>query len=696
MVRKWMLAGVLGLAAVLIVIIGGGVFAQNGDEFTYQGELEAPEFPEGLSWLNVSEPLTLEQLRGKIIILDFWTYGCINCMHIIPDLKTIETLYPNEVVVIGVHSAKFENEGVTENIRQIVQRYGVVHPVVNDKDFVIWRSYGARAWPSLYVIDPFGKVVGRHEGESVYEVLGPVVAVMVKEYGDAGVLDTTPVATIDPEISKISETPLLFPGKVLVDEAGERLFIADTGHNRIVVADLNNYDVLHIIGSGEPSLNDGSFSKAAFNSPQGMALVENILYVADTNNHAIRAVDLGTQTVSTAAGTGSIAVFYPEAGAALDTDLRSPWDVTYHDGVLYIAMAGSHQLWSLDLASNLASPYAGNAREDLIDGPRLDAELAQPSGLATDGNYVYFADSEASAIRRVEIAEEGQVETIIGPVTLPEGRLFEFGDVDGVFDEARLQHPLGVTLADEGTLYIADTYNNKIKAINVEEKSVQTFVGNAAGGYFDGAGEEALFDEPGGLDYSSGKLYVADTNNHAIRVIDVASGSVSTVIFPNVTVLLPEGTALTDEPLSNEPITTIENPFADETLMLEPQTVAPGEGTITMNITMPIGYKLNSQAPFTVIWPEDGVVTLPDDQLEYRQIVPDLPIVFPVTFTEGETQLSVDVTIYWCEAIKETLCFVDRGTVIMPITVSADAQGSNVELAYNLVPPDVENNTFGN
>lgn len=693
MVKKWMVVGLVFLAALSMIVVGRNGFAQEDDEFTYQGDVEAPEFPEGLSWLNVSEPLTLEQLRGKIVILDFWTYGCINCMHIIPDLKTIEEFYPNEVVVIGVHSAKFDNEGVTENIRQIVQRYGVEHPVVNDKDFTIWRSYGARAWPSIYVIDPFGKVVGRHEGESVYEILGPVLAIMVKEYGDAGLLDTTPVAAIDPEISKISETPLLFPGKVLVDETGERLFIADTGHHRIVVASLNNYDVLQVIGTGEAGFIEGTFTEAQFNSPQGMALVGNILYVADTNNHAVRAIDLESETVSTAAGTGSIAVSYPAEGQAVETDLRSPWDVIHHEGILYIAMAGSHQIWALDVASQVLSPYAGNAREDLIDGPRLDAELAQPSGLATDGDYLYFADSEASAIRRVGMTEDGEVETIIGPVTLSEGRLFTFGDVDGVFDEARLQHPLGVTLAEDGTLYIADTYNNKIKSIDVEQKSVQTFAGSAEGGYFDGSGEEALFDEPGGLDYSDSKLYIADTNNHAIRVMDIDSRSITTVIFPNVTVLLPEDTALTDEPLASETVTTIENSSTDDVLRLEPQEVAPGEGTITIHVTMPIGYKLNDQAPFTVLWPKDSVVGL--DQLEYRQIVPDLPIMFPATFTEGQTELAVDLTIYWCEAIKETLCFVDRGTVILPVTVSADASESNLDLPYDLVPPDVEDNTFG-
>ncbi len=692
MSKKWLLA-VVGVLALAFAVISSNVLAQDeGEGFTYEGQVAAPEFPEGLSWLNVSEPLTMEQLKGKIVLLDFWTYGCINCMHVIPDLKKIEELYPNEVVVIGVHSAKFDNEGVTENIRQIVQRYAVVHPVVNDRDFGVWQMYGARAWPSLYLIDPFGKVVGRHEGEGVYETLGPILGVMVSEYTDAGVIDPTPLANLAPEIENITDTPLLFPGKILVDEAGERLFIADTGHHRIVVADLNTYDVLQVIGSGEAALTDGTFTDAAFSSPQGMALVENTLYVADTNNHVIRAIDFTSETVTTAAGTGNMAMIFPTEGTALDVELRSPWDVYFYENNLYIAMAGSHQLWVLDMENNILSPYAGNAREDLIDGPRLDAELAQPSGLAVYENHLYFADSEASAIRRVELTADGEVETIIGPLS-EENRLFEFGDVDGTIENARLQHPLGVTFTEDGTLYIADTYNNKIKAINVAEKSVATFAGNVEGGYFDGSGEEALFDEPGGLDYANGKLYIADTNNHAIRVIELASKSVSTVFFPNVTALLPQDTALTNEPISDEAPTFLENSVGDEVLTLEAQTVAPGEGTILMNVSMPIGYKLNAQAPFTVDWSANETVTLAE--LEYRQIVPELPIEFPVTFSEGQTDFAVNLTIYWCEAVNETLCFVERATVVLPVTVSAEAENTLIELAYDLVPPDT-NGGFGN
>jgi thiol-disulfide isomerase/thioredoxin len=116
--------------------------------------VRAPEFPAGMQWLNTATPLRLADLRGKIVLLDFWTYCCINCMHIIPELTALERKYPNELVVIGVHSAKFHNEGDSENIRQAILRYEIQHPVVNDRDFRIWRSYAVRAWPTLMVIKP--------------------------------------------------------------------------------------------------------------------------------------------------------------------------------------------------------------------------------------------------------------------------------------------------------------------------------------------------------------------------------------------------------------------------------------------------------------------------------------------------------------------------------------------------------------
>ena len=474
------------------------VQAQDGDsEFTYQGEDDAPDFPEDVDWLNVSEGLDWDMLEGKIVILDFWTYGCINCIHIIPDLHQLEEEFGDSLVVIGVHSAKYENEGVTDNIRQVVQRYGVTHPVVNDSDFVIWQTYGVQAWPTLVLIDPLGKVVGGRSGEGVYEVFQPIVEIMDQEFGDAGLIDTTPLASLAPEVTFRDDVVLNYPGKVLADTAGNRLIVTDSSNHRIIVSDLDTYANPIVVGTGTAGYVDGDFATAQFDTPQGLAIDGDTLYLADTNNHAIRQINLADGTVETLAGTGEQASTYPPiSGTAPDVELASPWDVVLHDGILYIAMAGPHQLWRIDLATGETVSHAGNARENIIDGALGNAQLAQPSGIATDGEILYFADAETSSVRTASISPDGEVTTIVGT------GLFDFGDVDGVGDDVLLQHVLGVTVGDEGILYIADTYNNKIKVIDPATRTSTTLSGSTEPGLVDGDLAAARFYEPGGVDYA--------------------------------------------------------------------------------------------------------------------------------------------------------------------------------------------------
>lgn len=679
------------IAIVLLILAGLAVAtglpsrliqAQDGSEFTYAGEVDAPEFPTGLEWLNVSEPISVDDLAGKIVLLDFWTYGCINCMHIIPDLHRLEEEFGDELVVIGVHSAKFENEGQIDNIRNIVQRYEVTHPVVNDVDFGIWNTYGVRAWPTLVVIDPLGKVVGGNAGEGVYEIFQPVLSIMQEEYGEAGLLDDTPLPMLAPELDSRVATALNYPGKVLADPDTNRLIISDTTNHRLVLTDLNNVDNFAVIGTGQAGFADGNFETAAFNAPQGLALDGDLLYVADTNNHAIRVIDLKLRSVVTLAGTGEQANRYPPTpGRVPNVALASPWDVTLNEGILYIAMAGSHQLWRIDLQSGEVVPHAGSAREGIVDSSLGTAELAQPSGIDTDGDVLYFADSEVSAIRTASIDPDGEVNTIVGT------GLFDFGDADGVGDDVLLQHALGVTVGPDGLLYVADTYNNKIKLINPETRESTTFAGNGEPGFVDGTLEAARFYEPGGIDYADGKLYIADTNNHAIRIIDLETSMVSTVTFSDPTILIP----IENDEDATVTVPGVETTFQgleDTVIELDPQTVAAGEGELVFNITMPDDYKLNDQAPFTVISPEDETVSVSEDFLAYREVLPELPLHIPVTFNEGETVYSTDLTIYWCEAVRETLCFVERVTLTVPVTVSADGESSELSFPYELVPPD--------
>ena len=441
-------------------------------------------------------------------------------MHVFPQLRKLEEKYENELAVVGVHSAKFTAEQDSQNVRKAVLRLEIEHPVVNDKDFEIWKQYSVRAWPTLMFIDPEGKVIGKHEGEISINGFDELLQNMLMEFDERGLIDRKHLE-YKLEKEKEWERPLSFPGKVLADEASERLFIADSNHNRVVVADFGG-DVSEIIGSGERGLKDGSFGEAQFYDPQGMVLDGDILYVADTKNHAIRAVNLSDKSVQTLAGTGQQASTFHQGGNGCFVQLNSPWDVDLHDGTLYIAMAGFHQLWSMDLETKEVRPYAGNGRERITDGPLANAELAQPSGIVHDGEKLYFSDSETSAVRSADLDRNGEVATIVGL------HLFEFGDIDGVGEEVRLQHPVGIEYHD-GILYVADTYNNKIKKIFPSTRGATGFLGSGSPGDKDGSAKVAEFYEPAGVTIANGKLYIADTNNHAIRVADLETGEVTTL-----------------------------------------------------------------------------------------------------------------------------------------------------------------------
>jgi hypothetical protein len=297
--------------------------------------------------------------------------------------------------------------------------------------------------------------------------------------------------------------------------------------------------------------------------------------------------------------------------------------------------------------------------------------MSQPSGIDSDGSILYFADPESSAIRTAALNPDGNVKTIVGT------GLFDFGDVDGTGDEVRLQHALGVTVADDGYLYVADTYNSKIKRIDPATRESVTYLGTGDEGLVDGS--DPQFFEPGGIDYANGKLYIADTNNNVIRVVDMASKTVSTVEFPNVDRLM--------QPTTPE---TASSSTAQGIVPLAPQMVNPGEGKIIINVTMPDGYKLNDAAPFTAIWPDDPIAQIPADSREIRIVHPELPLEVPVTFAAGQTELTLNLTVYWCESVNESLCFVDRSELVMPLSVVPGEDLHTITFDRALVPPVVQ------
>jgi thiol-disulfide isomerase/thioredoxin len=634
-----------------------------------KARVRAPEITGGRGWLNTDKPLTLAALKGKVVLLDFWTYGCINCMHIIPDLKKLEHKYANQLVVIGIHSAKFENEKDTENIRRIILRYEIEHPVYNDANFTVWRSYTVNAWPTQVLIDPAGYILGGITGEGNYDVLDQAIAKTIDDFRKRGELNEEPLK-LALERAKVGDLPLAFPGKVLADEKGARLFIADSDHNRIVVTKLDG-TLIETIGTGERGADDGAFDKATLFRPQGMALDGDSLYVADTENHLIRRVDLKARTVETIAGTGQQSQKYFETGPARTIALNSPWDLQLVGRTLYIAMAGPHQIWKLDLDKNEVATFAGSGREARHDGALLEAGFAQPSGITTDGKKLYTADSEANIIRAIDL-ENGKVETLAG------GDLFDFGDVDGHGDDVRLQHPLGIfALGDK--LLIADTYNHKIKELDPRTGFVRTFLGKGKPGQTDGS--SASFYEPGGLSVANGKLYIADTNNHAIRVMDLKTKETTTL---KITGLQPPA-------LITAAVADSDGPNAQEIKVAPQRLRANGEGSIVVNVDLPAGYHLNPAAPQRyrasiesgpqqigfLSQTETGVIGR-DRELAKTAKDLKLPLHLPLrSYEQGSAEVRVQVTLFYCREDNTGTCRIKTLVWRAPVEVTSDANAPN-------------------
>ena len=702
------------------------------EEHPFPERLPAPDFPNDAEWLNTNGPLRLRDLRGKFVLLDFWTYCCINCMHILPELKKLEHAYPNELVVIGVHAAKFETEKNAKNIEEAILRYEIEHPVVNDPNHRIWNSFGARSWPTIAVIDPEGAFIGRSGGEFVFEQLDGFFKRALPYYKKHGLLDPSPVRF---ELAALHQenTPLRFPGKILADEAGQRLFITDSNHNRLVITDLSG-KLLDTIGSGAIGRKDGGYQEASFDHPQGVALHGEVLYVADTENHLLRKIDLKARQVSTIAGVGSqargpwpgIDQLAPGQGAPEryvgkpeTTPINSPWALWVHGDALYIAMAGPHQIWKMTLDESEIGPFAGNGREDIVDGLHLperpyDTErpievdgrpvarpvssFAQPSGLVSDGKALYIADSEGSSIRAMPFDLKQEVRTLVGTPKLPYGRLFKFGDRDGSgllrfadtpedaqnplgglneepeMDGPLLQHPLGVTY-HEGVIYLTDTYNNKIKSLDTESATLKTISGTGEPGLAD---TPAQYDEPAGITYAAGKLYIADTNNHVIRVLELATGNVSTLQIEG---LAPPATNTTNK----APDFT-----AAKQVELASTALKPEDGKITLQVELqlPEGWKINEQAPLIYYLKAQGDKGPIDRSALGKQQVEKPAASFSVTLpvtASGNDQVSLSMNYYYCQTGGEGLCRV--GSVVFTVPVQISDSGSQATAKLPLTVP---------
>jgi hypothetical protein len=417
-------------------------------------------------------------------------------------LRELEARYPESLAVIGVHSGKYITERETPRILDASIRLDAIHPTLNDRQFRVWRAYAVRAWPTLVAIDHAGRVIGMHAGEFTAEALVPFIDRTLAEARSAGTLVEGELR-LEPDPPTIAPGELAFPGKVALD--GRRLAIADSGHHRVLVGTLDDSGlhlrIERVIGDGTAGYRDGDAPR--FRHPQGLDFRGDALYVADAGNHSVREISLVTGATRTIAGTGRQLRTQRDLDAGA---LSSPWDLCIADDQVHVAMAGIHRLWTIHLDTGAAAPSSGTGAEALHDGPHSEAALAQPMGICVAGDTIAFADSESSAIRLADLDPAGGVRTVVGT------GLFDFGDVDGVGDDARLQHPQGIAAAEDGRLLVCDSYNDSLRWVDPSSRAVTTWVRG--------------LHEPEGLALDDRFVYVADTNAHRIVVVNRADGGI--------------------------------------------------------------------------------------------------------------------------------------------------------------------------
>ena len=592
--------------------------------------MRAPELS-GDVWLNTGgRPLKLAELRGRIVLLDFWTSGCVNCLHVLDELRPLEAEFADVLVTIGVHSPKFLHEGEAAAIESAVRRYEVHHPVLNDPEMETWSQYAVKAWPTLVIVDPEGYVVHHAAGEGHGEGLRQVIADLVKTHDAKGTLRRGGNLYVPAEEQR---NELRFPSKAVRTAEG-RILVADTGNHSIVEFASDGETVVRRFGSGERGSTDGAFDRASFTEPAGIVLLPNEVaekvgyhaVVADTAGHLLRGIDLNVGKVSTVAGTSRQWRNGPDSGNALDVDLTSPWDVVWWApaGGIVVAMAGNHTLSLFDPLTGQIRRFAGTTVEGLRDGPVDEAFFAQTSGLAATPEKLWLADAETSALRWIEPdGESFVVHTAVGV------DLFSFGHSDGPAEDALLQHPLGVAVLDDETIAIADTYNGAIRRYDPLTRVVSTIATGLA--------------EPSGLLLHEGVLLAVESAGH--RLVPVEMGAPTNVSGNAHAVRRP------------------------------PTVLAPGELDFSVVFTPPPGEKLDDRyGPSTRL---EIRASPPELLAEGSGIGTDLTrrIRLADGFTEGVLQVVAQAAS--CDnGAEHPACRVTRQDWGVPVRVSGDGEGA--------------------
>ncbi|MBE7410846.1 MAG: hypothetical protein L6Q54_08605 [Leptospiraceae bacterium] len=594
-------------------------------DFPFQKNIEPShtlEFPVDSDWFNTKEPLTKDKLLGKVVFLNFLSYTCINCEHILQDLKSIERKWSNELAVITIYSDRNYSKEKNEIVRQAILLNDIDHPVVIDKDFSLWQTYNLNSWPTLIIIHPNGEILGQFSGEDIFQSLDSIVSEVVKDSESSDTLNrnkTLPLKkTIEPE------RLLYFPEKLAIDAKEKLLYVSDSKNNRILKIHIESGEILESIGSGYSGNKDGDYDSSEFNHPQGIFLKDKSLFVADTKNHSIRKIHLEKKVVETIAGNFSRARTIHLPGFGKNVNLSSPKDILELQGTLYIAMSGHHQIWKMDLKTSEIDLFIGSGNNNLLDGNFKDASLSHPYRMTYHDNTLYFTDRETNAIRSAKLIQE-KVDTLAGK------GIFESGDVDGIFPKTRLQNPSDLFYHD-GLIYFSDSQNHKIKTLNPITKEIKTLIHSKNFDETVHANKDNSF-EPSGISLFQNKIYFADIKNHSIRILDLKTKELSELkikthlnIFKN------------------------KNSFYDkfQTYKLKEIKISPKSNFLNLNIRLSKGFswKYNSPFYFKKTSLNENAVKFLSPKEEYLQR-PKFPVSFPIQTISENSEIQIHSVLYY-------------------------------------------------
>ncbi|MCB1141914.1 MAG: hypothetical protein H7A24_05310 [Leptospiraceae bacterium] len=630
---------------------------------------KAPELPRNLDWFNTNKKLTGKDLSGKVILFHFWTHSDIQSKKIFQTLRSLEEKWKDRLLIISVHSGKYPRERSRESVLSYILKMNIEHPVIQDPYFVLWRTFGVSTWSSFVLIDHKGQIIARQPFGNSTIALDEVIGKLSDLAESMNQMNLSPnMQWIDPEKYKHFDSILSYPGKIASNVRGTELFVSDSGHNRILRIDRKTGHVLDIIGSGEIGNIDGSLKDARFQNPQGLAVNDKELFISDPENHSIRKFDFLSKTVATYAGTGQPAEEFGKTGLVGVSPLNYPWDIKLSDQSLYSSFLGLQQILRTNILTGKIELILGKNREKNSE-IKIDSipELIAPRGIAVKNNDLYIIDSERNSLFHLNLNEPEKFTLILG------NEKMEYGDRDGSQKIARLQYP-GSLAISENFVYIADTLNHKIKSYDIKRKIVKTIAGNGSPGKRDGGPGLSSLNEPGGMVVIDSSLYIADTNNHSIRELNLKDETLKTYKIQFDENLISH---------SKHKIKNIEETSFQKSLHISPElkffrlNLDPPEGYV-WDKENPFYFKVNSSNIDVINFPNEGIKRLENFtssiDLHYRNL------------KNGNSEVNFECIVHLCKKNSSSVCYLKRFNLTTFIKISENGK-DNPEMFYRVTGP---------